>query len=225
MESLNNDNQFKEEKQGDLRVFVSKSIKVVSVPNFLPVNERDALYKAVCVEQDEFKNYNPLLPDIKATRFLDLSSDKVNKVKTSLTQKAYKKLSKSIIKQLPSLLEALNIKSFTTSDIQLTFVNCPDGHYGNPHSDSTNGLYDISILYYFNSVPKVFLGGDLEVFDGKNSSSNPDTEPVFTIDFEDNLLLAFASETVHGVTKVQSSSTKFEDNRFIAVGFLSSKKE
>jgi Rps23 Pro-64 3,4-dihydroxylase Tpa1-like proline 4-hydroxylase len=222
MKSLNN--QFKEVKQESLRVFESKSIKVVSISDFLPINERDALYEAVCVEQEEFKNFNPILPDIKATRFLDLSSDKVNKVKTILTERANKELSKRIVEKLPSLLGALNIKPFTVSDIQLSFVNCPDGHYGAPHADSTNGLYDVSILYYFSSLPKVFRGGDLEVFaNDNNSSTGHGSEPVFTINFEDNLLIAFDSKTFHGVTKVLSDSINFKDNRFIAVGFLSSK--
>lgn len=220
MKSLNN-----ELNQNNIRVIESDSIKTVCIPQFLPIEQRDALYEAVCEEQEQFKSYNPVFSDVRTTTFLDLSSGGENKMETILTEKAHKELSKRIVEKLPSLLEALNIKPFIVSDIQLSFVNCPDGHYGAPHADSINGLYDISILYYFSSIPKVFRGGDLDVFaNDKNSSTGHGSEPVFTINFEDNLLIAFASNTFHGVTKVMSDSIDFKDNRFIAVGFLSSKK-
>ncbi|WP_431164884.1 2OG-Fe(II) oxygenase [Tenacibaculum halocynthiae] len=198
-------------------------VKVVRISNFLSNEDNNALHKAVCKEKKSFKNYEFPGSDKQTTTFLELSSGSKNNSKTTLTQKAYDTINKQIIKQLPFIFNKLNIPPFPISEIPLTFVNCSDGHYGTPHADSINGQYQISILYYFNCIPKVFNGGDLQIFNTDNNSSKGyNSEPLFTINFENNLLLAFPSETFHGVTKVQSNSKKFSEGRFIAVGFIGS---
>ncbi|MEP0265801.1 2OG-Fe(II) oxygenase [Dokdonia sp.] len=221
MNPLDNENQLIDTHQCISSLIELGTVKVARMSQFLPTEERDALYEAVCKEQSEFISYNSSNLNVGVTKFLDLKSDTTNKEKAILTQKAHKALSKRVIEQLPSLFEMLDIKPFVVSDINLTLINCPDGHYGTPHRDSINGDYQISILYYFNRIPKVFCGGDLELFDNDYDLSREDNkEPIFTIDFEDNLLIAFASDTFHGVTKVQSDSDDFVDGRFIAAGFF-----
>ncbi|RBW62460.1 hypothetical protein DS884_02345 [Tenacibaculum sp. E3R01] len=197
--------------------------KVLRISHFLSKKNNEVLYNSICKEEKNFKSYEFPGSDTKTSTFLELGSKSNNNLIGALTQKAYNTLNKQIIKQLPSIFNTLDINPFPVTKIPLTFVNCSDGHYGAPHADSTNGQYQISILYYFNSIPKVFKGGDLQVF--KTDTSSPErynNPPLFTIDFENNSLIIFASETFHGITKVKSDSDDFSDGRFIAVGFLSS---
>lgn len=197
--------------------------KVMRISQFLSKKDNQALYNSICKEEKHFKSYEFPGSDIRTSTFLELGSKNNKNVIGDLTQKAYNTLNKQIIKLLPSIFNTLNIIPFPVKEIPLTFVNCSDGHYGTPHADSINGHYQISILYYFNCTPKVFNGGDLQIFDTDNNSSKGyNSEPLFTINFENNLLLAFPSETFHGVTKVQSNSKKFSEGRFIAVGFIGS---
>lgn len=208
-------------QQSTLSLIESDLVKVIHISQFLPIEERDILYNAVCKEQSKFKKIDAPGTDIESTRFLKLKTNKENQVETNLIQNAYENLSKRIINRLPSLLKILNIEPFTVSEITLTLVSCFDGHYGTPHADSPQKGRQISILYYFNRTPKAFKGGDLELFNfDDNSTSGHSNNPFFTIDFEDNLLICFASETFHGITEVKSSSNNFEDGRFIAVGFI-----
>lgn len=223
MKAIEKDYRTINTQQNNTSLIKSDQVKIIRIPQFLSKEDNDALYKAVCKEKNTFKSYKFSESDTKTTTFLELSSKSNNNLDTILTQKAYNILTKQIIKQLPFIFNTLNIPPFPVSEIPLTFVNCSDGHYGTPHTDSINGQYQISVLYYFNCVPKIFKGGDLQIFDtDDNSSKGYNSEPLFTVNFENNILLAFPSETFHGITKVQSNSKKFSDGRFIAVGFLGS---
>ena len=67
----------------------------------------------------------------------------------------------------------------------------------------------------------MFRGGDLALYEADTgSASGHRTEPITSIENEDNLLLAFKSNTYHGVTDVQCDSREFADGRFVAVSFL-----
>lgn len=222
MTSLSKDNQFEHTRKVSL--IEKGSIKVAHIPQFLPIEERDLLEETIGKGQKHFRTYTnePADYDVSLTRFLDLKLLETKRDQTNLIQEVYDNLRKRIIEQLPSLFNLLDVEPFTVSDIHLAFINCPDGHYGDPHIDSGNGQYRVSILYYFHRIPKRFIGGNLELFDRDHDVSAPCNDaPLFTIDFEDNLLIAFASDTPHGVTKVQSDSINFRDNRFVATAFLS----
>ncbi len=199
----------------------SGSVKVVHMARFLPRQERDVLYTAVCKEQEAFQTL--ALPGAKEepTKFLSMESDGKINLKVDLVQEAAKMLTKRMMKQLPFLCKTLDIEPFEVSDIPTTFINGLHGHYADPHADSTNGQYRISILYYFHKVPKVFRGGNLNLYAFDDEAQHGYSEKIlFQIELEDNLLIAFPSQTFHGVTEVQSDSADFVDGRFVAVGFL-----
>ena len=96
-----------------------------------------------------------------------------------------------------------------------------DGHCGLPHADSYDDRYRISLLYYFHRVPRAFRGGDLEFYDVDTASPKGHSdETLATIVQEDNLLIAFSSQTFHGITDVRCDSDDFADGRFAAIAFL-----
>lgn len=192
------------------------------VGQFLPEGERDALYQAACAAQKSF--HPPGGPGAPANGTLYWSlDDDGSEAGVRPLREAIGILSQRVLERFPSLFTALGIDPFPVSEISLSLINGLDGHAGTPHEDSTGGRYQISLLYYFHRIPKAFQGGDLEFYEtDPESTSGHGDEPFARIEHEDNLLIAFPSETFHGVTGVQSDSSNFADGRFVAVGFVGS---
>ena len=130
-------------------------------------------------------------------------------------------LSDRILNILPDIFSKLNIEPFPVSEIPLSIMNGLNNHTGEVHTDESGGRFKISLLYYFHKTPKAFQGGALELFETDTKAENGYKEEAFAkIEHEDNLLIAFPSETYHGVTDVTLDSTNFENGRFVVVGFL-----
>ena len=74
-----------------------------------------------------------------------------------------------------------------------------------------------------HTVPprSVLPAADLEFYDAVAGSPKDHSDQTLTrIDHEDNLLIAFPSQTFHGITDVHCDSDDFADGRFAAIGFL-----
>lgn len=199
------------------------SNQVFQIANFLPQQERDTLVTTVFENQEAF-HYNDFPGSIKqGSLYLNHGSEKPEDSKVDLIYKACECLSKRIIKLLPELFTALDVMPFPVSDIPFNFINGLNGHMGLPHTDESGGRFKISLLYYINKVPKAFRGGALEFYETDATSQSGHSEKAFAkIEHEDNLLIAFPSHLYHGVSEVQLDSDKFEDGRFVVVGFLGS---
>ena len=208
-------------KQSNVSFFKSELLKMVYITHFLNKNERDALFFASCKENEAFQRPEGPGSNVGTTRYLSLEPEGVYGALTDSFQSAIDYLRKRIMEKLPILFSELEVEPFDVKEIPLTFMNGLDGHNGIPHMDSIDGRLKISLLYYFNKVPKVFQGGDLEFYASDVASQTGHCkEPHTKIDLEDNLLLAFPSQTFHGVTTVQCDSIDLEDGRFVAVGFI-----
>lgn len=161
---------------------------------------------------------------MRGSLYLSLESDGCDRSGIGPVRKACEFLSERILELLPTLFTALGVEPFAVSEIPLTLVNGLDGHRGSPHADSIDGRFRISLLYYFHRTPEAFRGGDLEFYDADTGSSKGHSdEPLTKIDHEDNLLIAFPSQSFHAVTDVQCDSDDFADGRFSAIGFLGPK--
>ncbi len=198
-----------------------ESMRVMQMAQFLPKHERDALFDAACANQEAFQC--PGIPGSNEGGALYLSSDseEFNQLGVGPVREAFECLSKRILRLLPTLFTALGVKSFPVPRIPLTLVNGLNGHSGCPHADENGGRFKISLLYYFHRVPKAFRGGDLEFYaTDAGSPSGHNNMPCARVDNKDNLLVAFPSQTFHGITDVQCDSNEFADGRFAAIGFL-----
>jgi len=196
-------------------------VKMVQIAQFLPKDERDALFVSVCANQASFQRPGIPRSDAGGSLYLSLDSDECDRSGVGPVREATEFLSKRILGLLPTLFTALNIDPFAVSKIPLTLVNGLDGHNGIPHADSIDGRFKISLLYYFHRVPKAFRGGDLEFYDTDAASPKGHSDETSArIDHQDNLLIAFSSQSFHGVTEVQCDSDDFADGRFAAIGFL-----
>ena len=193
-------------------------MQIIQIAQFLPKHERDAIFSALCANQEAFQQ--PGLPGNSAAGALYLPLES-NEVDIGSVISACESLSDRILNLLPTLYSTFDIQPFATAKLPLTFVNGLDGHLALPHADESGGRFKISILYYLHQSPKAFCGGDLEFYpDDPNSMNGHSNEATNTIVHEDNLLIAFPSEYLHGITEVKCSSNRFEDGRFAAVGFL-----
>ena len=190
---------------------------VVTIDQFLPEQERNAVFDAICASHKQFKATS--YSGKPSSFFLSLESEKLTA--DPLIKHLHERLSKRIKDQLPALFSALNISPFPVETLSLTIINGLNGHCGLPHSDESGGQYSISLLYYFHKVPKAFCGGDLEFYDTDPSTAHGHAaSPYGKIKYTDNLLIAFPSHIFHGITTVQCDRGDFEDGRFVAVVFL-----
>lgn len=198
-----------------------ESLRVITVAQFLPVAERDALFDAVCASREAFQH--PDNPDSGAggSLYLSLESGRPDLPGAGPVREACGCLATRIQDLLPDLFTGLGVAPFAVTEVPLSFVNGLDGHSGSPHADESGDRFRVSLLYYFYRSPKAFRGGDLQFYDGDSNSANGyGDEPVATIDLDDNLLVAFPSHVFHGISDVVCDSTDFEDGRFAAIGFL-----
>lgn len=198
-----------------------KSNNIIQIPGFLPKAERDKLFDTVCAKQKAFHRISTPGSDIKGALHLSLKPKNSEDSETALIRETCEYLSKCIMKILPKLFTSLGIEPFPVSHIPLSLINGFDGHTSLPHTDDSDGRLKITLLYYFSKIPKAFRGGALEFYetDATRQSGHSD-KAVVKIEHEDNLLIAFPSQTYHGVTDVELDSIEFEDGRFVVVGFL-----
>ena len=198
----------------------SEEKNALKISNFLLKEERDELFESVCKHRNVFKPLGTLDPD-GGTFHVSLGSESDGSPGIEFVRKACECVSNRIQKLLPKIFKTLNIKPFPVSKIPLSIGNGLNGHTGSVHTDESGGRFKISLLYYFHKVPKVFEGGALELFATDKDSHVGYHEKAFAkIEHEDNVLIAFPSETFHGVTDVNLDSTAFEEGRFVIVGFL-----
>lgn len=200
-----------------------RSKRIIKIANFLSQQERDTLFDSVCANQESFQHIGIPDADMGGSLHLSLKPEKHERSEVVHIREACECLSNRIMKILPKLFTNLGVEPFPVSQIPLSLINGLNGHKGTPHNDESGGRFKISLLYYFNRVPKAFRGGALEFYETDAMLQSGHSDEVFArIEHEDNSLIVFPSQTYHGVTDVQLDSDEFEDGRFLAVAFLGS---
>lgn len=195
-------------------------LKVECTKDFLSKEERDHLFDTLCKHEAIFSG-NSVNGKVKGTTsFVSIpderllgKADELVEVATSLSQR--------MLEFAPQLFEKLGITPRTLSELSITFIHGLSGHYGDAHADSTDGRYAISLVYYLHKTPKAYEGGQLNFYE--RNELNPkghSNEPIKEVETVDNMLVAFPSQTYHGVGAVSSTSSDFADGRFAVVAFI-----
>jgi len=187
-----------------------ESFSIIKVPDFLKKEQRDDIFNSLLENKNEFFSCGKEV----LTKHLFLK-DMFTQMQFKDLNSACDVLSKSILAIMPDIFSVLEVEPFDILKIRFNFIHGLDGHYGDPHSDDYGNGLEITILYYFHVKPKSFDGGDLLFYDNME-----DKNIIKKIDYEDNLFIAFPSSKVHGVSKISSDSSNFEDGRFVGVTFI-----
>ncbi len=198
------------------------SVRYVQVQQFLSAKERDEFVCRMHAHKNSFSSLET--PDdyqsISSSLYFSPEHNKTWR-DTSPVDMVCDVLSQRILEQLPILCDALGIEHFPVQKPSITLISGGNGHLSLPHIDRYDESIKITVLYYIHSTPKAYQGGDLELFESDTSlSSGYKEQAVTSINHQDNMLLAFTSDTYHAVTEVCNGSGEFEDSRFVAVSFL-----
>ena len=116
---------------------------------------------------------------------------------------------------LASILETLQEPMFRVGKTSSSCVCFRDGSYFRPHIDVLKhraGKRRLTWVYYLNSEPKRFSGGDLLL-------DRPDMNPML-LEPAHGKIVVFPSAISHEVTPVRLSPDDFADARFSITGFI-----
>lgn len=208
--------------------------QVLTIPDFLPAQERDVLFNRISDNRSAFKHRIAAGVPVEGAQYFSVVAENEgnygfagsdDQAATDVEQQNLRNACQNFLEKVlaitPSLIRLFNLNPLTVDILPLNIVNGGQGHLGYPHQDSSGNRFKISLLYYLHSHPKVFKGGELEFF----KASSEQTQGYFptpqcTLKHQDNMLVAFPSDTYHGVTEVLSESTEFMNGRFAFVSFI-----
>jgi Rps23 Pro-64 3,4-dihydroxylase Tpa1-like proline 4-hydroxylase len=120
-----------------------------------------------------------------------------------------------IAAQLAMILEKLQVAPFRVGETSSSCVVFRDGSYFRPHVDVRRhgGRRRLTWVYYLNSEPKRFRGGELLL-------GSPDTDRA-VLEPAHGRIVVFSSAIVHEVARVDLDPDAFGDARFSITGFIS----
>ena len=125
---------------------------------------------------------------------------------------------------VPAVLTALRLPPIHTAEIESQITASNDGAFYGVHTDADYAQMKrryLTYVYYFNSLPKAFTGGELYLFDDilrNNKLAMGDTfqavQPVH------NTMVLFWARIMHEVRPVNAPSRQFRDSRFTVNGWV-----
>ena len=118
-----------------------------------------------------------------------------------------------VVKEIP-IHDLCQIEKIRWLHVTGSCLTYGDGDFFEEHNDALVNLYGerkLTFLYYMNKMPKRFSGGEFVL--------RHDDEK-YTIVPEHGTLLIFPSQLAHEVHKTYVPSKRFEDGRFVLVGFI-----
>lgn len=185
--------------------------------NFFTSEENAALYDAVV---------NGTLETIDSSIFGEEGYGKINHdarksklIQNQETQPFRKLIKKRITELLPDITKHLKMEYFEPEKFEIQITAHNHGDFFKPHMDNgTHGFKrQISFVYYFHSIPRMFSGGQLLFL--RNQPKPLIIEP------DNNTIVFFNSSLLHAVHPVTCPDQKFEHSRFTLNGWVHKQKE
>lgn len=124
----------------------------------------------------------------------------------------------------PMIIPRLGLRGVTFGRIECQLTANNDGSYFRIHTDAGHNntiSRQLTFVYYFNSQPKAFAGGELRVYDDQirnNKFARTDTFQV--VQPRHNSIVFFQAAVMHEVTPVSVPSKLFRDSRFTVNGWI-----
>lgn len=183
--------------------------------DFLIEKDNKAIYEHAVSIKDRFK----------ASNVINKNAPVVNEGtrKSKVTSKnnfnaLYTLLTDQIKPLIPEVMAKLNVEPFEYEDIEVHLTAHNDGDFYKPHRDNNQGdvkARALTFVYYFNSVPKMFTGGQLLFLENKPKP--------FIYEPVNNSIVFFNSSLLHAVHPVSCPSKQFEHSRFTLNGWIRKK--
>ncbi len=125
---------------------------------------------------------------------------------------------------LPAVLTALRLPPIQTAEIESQITASNDGAFYGVHTDADYAHLHrryLTYVYYFNSPPKAFTGGELYLFDDVLRNNKLAMGETFqAVQPEHNTLVLFWARIMHEVRPVSVPSRQFKDSRLTVNGWV-----
>jgi len=129
-----------------------------------------------------------------------------------------------IYSYLPTIFRRLDILPFQVKNIETQITVTGDGGYFKMHNDNTHDILKdrmITFVYYFNTDPKMFSGGELRLYDTSFKNGRFIAEDnCYSVEPIQNRIIFFQSSNMHEVAKVICPSGNFRHGRFTLNGWI-----
>jgi SM-20-related protein len=197
----------------------SEGAKRVVVPfhridNFLSPQDHEAVLKRTLSREAEFEVSVVTTGDKSVRKSVVLTSD-------DMIAPMFRKKLLDVLPQLSGLMETIFIRSIKPDDIECQITAHLDGGFFQIHNDSGSKETEervITFVYYFESRPNAFLGGELKIYD-PHSEGGAKTNYTL-VQPTDNTLVFFPSGVMHEVLPTYVPSKRFSDSRFTVNGWI-----
>lgn len=123
-----------------------------------------------------------------------------------------------LIPIIPTAMNVIGVEIAYLGEIEAQMTATSNGGFFKRHTDRGIATPNrkISYVYFLNSSPKPFTGGELRLYEGNESIKVNQIEPT------NNTLILFHADCWHEVMPVQCSD--FADSRFTVNGWINEKK-
>ena len=125
---------------------------------------------------------------------------------------------------LAAVLTALRLPPIQTAEIESQITASNDGAFYGVHTDADNAQMHrryLTYVYYFNSPPKAFTGGELYLFDDVLRNNKLAIGETFqAVQPDHNTMVLFWARIMHEVRPVSVPSKQFKDSRLTVNGWV-----
>jgi Rps23 Pro-64 3,4-dihydroxylase Tpa1-like proline 4-hydroxylase len=188
------------------------------LPEFLAVPELD-LVRGFALEHE--RDFEPSVIMREGASMVD--PDSRNSVVMDARGTVERLIRDRVAEALPYVLARLGLNQTRPAriDVQLTATN--DGGFFRAHCDASsevNRTRRLSYVYFFNSDPAPFTGGELKLWATEHYTATPPDARRQVVAPQQNTIVFFRGSLLHEVTPVQCPSGAFADSRFTANGWI-----
>jgi SM-20-related protein len=125
---------------------------------------------------------------------------------------------------MPEVMTRLKMAPFQVTQVECQVTANTDGSFFRVHTDAgVNNTVkrQFTFVYYFNSQPKGFGGGELRVYDDViRNGKLARTDSYQTVEPRHNSIVFFQAAVMHELTPVVVPSGQFRDSRFTVNGWV-----
>lgn len=203
----------------------------VVIEDFLPPEDLESIRDYTIAHEKDFENSMVLKDDEHQDTQKSIDKNvRASRVLFQLEKAKRDLITNHVLKALPDVLDQLGMSSFPIGRIEAQLTASNDGDFFTLHPDSGHKSTEnrrLTFVYYFNTEPKAFTGGELQVHDTILVENMPLAAAAFqTVEPRQNQIVFFPSFLMHEVLPVHCPSRSFADSRFTFNGWLhQSKKE